>query len=60
MSSTSTKTGVPPAWTMVLLVAGQVNGVVITSSPGWRSSASSARCMAVVQDETANAVSVSA
>ena len=33
-SRTSAKTGVAPAWTITFAVAGQVIGVVITSSPG--------------------------
>src|SRR5256885_7714216 len=37
--SMSTKTGVPPALWMVPAVAKNVNGVVITSAPGFRSSA---------------------
>ena len=42
-SFTSTKTGVAPAWTITFAVAGQVIGVVITSSPGPIPAASSAR-----------------
>ena len=37
--SMSTNTGLPPSSTMVSAVAAKVNGVVITSSPGFRSSA---------------------
>ena len=33
-SRTSAKTGVAPVWTITFAVAGQVIGVVITSSPG--------------------------
>ncbi len=44
-SRTSTKTGVAPVWTITFAVAGQVIGVVITSSPGPTPSATSARCM---------------
>ena len=42
--STSTNTGLAPASTMTLSVAAKVSGVVMTSSPGLSSSASSARC----------------
>src|SRR5688572_24956340 len=52
-SRTSTKTGVAPAWTITLAVAGQVIGVVITSSPGPTPSASTERCNAAVPDERA-------
>ena len=37
--SMSTHTGTPPSSTMVSAVAAKVNGVVMTSSPGFRSSA---------------------
>ncbi len=47
-SRTSTKTGVAPVWTITFAVAGQVIGVVITSSPGPIPSATSARCSAAV------------
>ena len=39
----STKTGVPPALWIAPAVAKNVNGVVMTSSPGLRSSARSGR-----------------
>ena len=55
VSRTSAKTGVAPVWTITFAVAGQVIGVVITSSPGPIPSATSARCMAAVPDETASA-----
>ena len=55
VSRTSAKTGVAPVWTMTFAVAGHVIGVVITSSPGPIPSATSARCMAAVPDETARA-----
>src|SRR5437763_1331936 len=42
-SRTSAKTGVAPAWTITFAVAGQVIGVVITSSPGPTPSARSER-----------------
>ena len=51
---TSTKTGVAPVWTITFAVAGQVIGVVITSSPGSTPSATSARCIAAVPDATAS------
>ena len=56
-SSTSTKTGRAPARTITLAVAGQVSGVVMTSSPSPSPtpSARSARYIAAVQDETASA-----
>ena len=53
-SRTSAKTGVAPAWTITFAVAGQVMGVVITSSPGPTPTASSARCSAAVPDATAS------
>ena len=37
--SMSTNTGTPPASTIISAVAANVNGVVMTSSPGCRSSA---------------------
>ena len=46
--SMSTNTGVPPALWMAPAVAKKVNGVVITSSPGWRSSALSGSSRASV------------
>ena len=52
-SRTSANTGVAPAWTITLPVAGHVIGLVITSSPGPMPSASSERCSAAVPDETA-------
>ena len=55
--STSQKTGFAPVCTITFAVAGQVSGVVSTSSPAPMPSATSARCIAVVQDETANACS---
>src|SRR5688500_6573937 len=54
-SRTSTKTGVAPACTITFAVAGQVMGVVITSSPGPTPSASSERCSAAVPDDRATA-----
>src|SRR5215210_7643474 len=54
-SRTSTKTGFAPVWTITFAVAGQVIGVVITSSRGPTSSATSARVIAAVPDETARA-----
>ena len=42
---------------MTFAVAGHVIGVVITSSPGPTPSATSARCIAAVPDETASACS---
>src|SRR5438270_8982658 len=53
-SRTSAKTGVAPAWTITFAVAGQVIGVVTTSSPGSTPSASSPRWSAAVPDETAS------
>src|SRR5205085_5931978 len=52
-SRTSAKTGFAPAWTITFAVAGQVIGLVITSSPGPTPSASSARWSAAVPDESA-------
>ena len=40
--SMSTKTGLPPSSTIISAVAAKVKGVVMTSSPGFRSSAISA------------------
>src|SRR5581483_3341191 len=51
--STSAKTGVAPVCTITFAVAGQVIGVVITSSPAPIPVATSARCIAAVPDETA-------
>src|SRR5437588_4803360 len=56
-SRTSAKTGVAPQWTITFAVAGHVIGVVITSSPGPTPSATSERCSAAVQDETASTCS---
>src|SRR5262245_43226748 len=56
-SRTSAKTGVAPAWTMTFAVAGQVMGVVITSSPGPTPTASSARWSAAVPEATASTCS---
>ena len=53
--STSTSTGLAPASTMTLSVAAKVSGVVMTSSPGLSSSASSARCNPAVAEVSANA-----
>ena len=53
-SRTSTKTGVAPVWTITFAVAGQVIGVVITSSPSPIPSATSARCIAAVPEATAS------
>ena len=53
--STSTSTGVAPAWMMALTVAANVSAVVITSSPGCTSSASIERCSAAVHELTATA-----
>src|SRR5438067_5005867 len=53
-SRTSANTGVAPQWTITFAVAGQVIEVVITSSPGPTPSATSERCSAAVQDETAS------
>src|SRR4051812_23979849 len=58
-SRTSTNTGVAPVWTMTLAVAGQVIGVVITSSPGPTPSATSERCSAAVPDASASTCSAS-
>ena len=54
-SRTSTKTGVAPVCTTTLAVAGQVIGVVITSSPGPRPRPTRERCMAAVPEATASA-----
>src|SRR4051812_41999635 len=51
----SANTGVAPVWTITFAVAGQVIEVVITSSPGPTPSATSARCIAAVPEETASA-----
>ena len=58
-SRTSAKTGVAPQWTITFAVDGQVIDVVITSSPGPTPSATSERCSAAVQDETASTWSAS-
>ena len=58
-SCTSTKTGVAPVWTITFAVAGQVIGVVITSSPGPMPRATSARCSAAVPDASASTCSAS-
>ena len=54
-SSTSTKTGVAPQYRMALAVATKEWLTVTTSSPGSTPNASSARCSAVVQLDTAQA-----
>ena len=51
----STKTGTPPHWRMALAEAMKVWLTVTTSSPGPTPTASSARCSAVVQFDTAQA-----
>src|SRR4029077_9641633 len=51
------KTGVAPAWTITFAVAGQVIGVVITSSPGPTPTAGSARWSAAVPEATASTCS---
>src|SRR6478735_10922517 len=56
---TSAKTGVAPQCTITFAVDGQVIDVVITSSPGPTPSATSDRCRAAVQDETASTWSAS-
>ncbi len=53
--SQSTRTGLAPACRMALSVAQKVIGVVMTSSPGLRSSAARDRCRAAVQELTATA-----
>ena len=53
-SRMSAKTGVAPQCTITFAVAGQVIDVVITSSPGPTPSATSERCRAAVQEETAS------
>ena len=58
-SRTSAKTGVAPQWTITFAVDGHVIDVVITSSPGPTPSATSERCSAAVQDETASTWSAS-
>src|SRR6476619_2181228 len=58
-SRTSAKTGVAPQWTITFAVDGHVIDVVITSSPGPTPSATSDRCNAAVQDETASTWSAS-
>src|SRR5436190_1025945 len=55
VSRTSAKTGVAPVCTITFAVAGQVIEVVITSSPGPTPSATRARCIAAVPEETARA-----
>ena len=49
--STSTSTGRPPASTMALSVAAKVRGVVMTSSPSRKPSASNAKCRPAVAEE---------
>ena len=56
-SRTSANTGFAPAWTITFAVAGQVIGVVITSSPGSTPTASSERCSAAVPEATASTCS---
>ncbi len=58
-SRTSQKTGVAPQCSITFAVAGQVIGVVITSSPGPTPTASSARCSAAVPEVTASTCSAS-
>ncbi len=58
-SRTSQKTGVAPQCSITLAVAGQVIGLVITSSPGPTPSASSARWSAAVPEVTASTCSAS-
>ena len=58
-SRTSAKTGVAPEWTITFAVAGQVIGVVMTSSPGPTPSASSERWSAAVPEATASTCSAS-
>ena len=53
--STSTSTGVAPTWRMALIVATNVSGVVMTSSPGWIPNAIRPRCSAAEQELTATA-----
>jgi len=53
--STSARTGVAPAWMMTLTVAAKVIAVVMTSSPGPTPAATRLRCMAAVQEPTAQA-----
>ena len=53
--STSTMTGVAPAWWMTCAVAQNVIVVVMTSSPGPMPAAASAICMAAVPELTARA-----
>src|SRR5437870_9826234 len=56
-STTSANTGVAPAWTITFAVAGQVIGVVITSSPGPTPTLRSARWRAAVPEATARTCS---
>ena len=58
-SRTSQKTGVAPQCSITFAVAGHVIGLVITSSPGPTPSASSARCIAAVPEDTASTCSAS-
>ena len=58
-SRTSQKTGVAPQCSITFAVAGHVIGLVITSSPGPTPTASSARCIAAVPEETASTCSAS-
>ena len=53
--SMSTNTGVAPAYSIAATVATNVNGTVITSSPGPMPAASSARCSALVPELTPTA-----
>src|ERR671919_39049 len=54
-SSSSSVVTMPPSPAATFFVAGQVIGVVITSSPGPTPAATSDRCMAAVPDESATA-----
>src|SRR5918992_1486109 len=58
-SRTSTNTGAAPQWTTTFAVAGQVIGLVITSSPGPTPRATSDRCSAAVPEDTASTCSTS-
>jgi hypothetical protein len=53
--STSTSTGVAPAWMIAFTVAQKVSAVVMTSSPGLSPAATMLRCSAAVQELTATA-----
>ena len=48
--SISTKTGLPPAWIIEFTVAQKVIAVVITSSPGFKSSVKHDKCNPAVQE----------